>query len=605
MLFSVRTVFAGLAAVIAVCGLGCSDAVARDRSRAPQDIVIELAPLAPIRPEETPPERHEPPADPAPAQPADAALSPIRPLPTPQKAPGPKSAEVKETPPQEKPVVAGTAGTPEPASQDLAAKFAETNREETYFPFGDVDLPALALLRDAPKSRAMLRPEPAALDGLPTIDMAKLKWPGDDFAEIDALKDPAERLRRLIAKGVVGPAVVRLGDHASFSVPAERVFLPLPLARRVAREVGLELRPATIGLVTPTDENRRWFAQVEQIDEGHIEIGGKDALDPEKILANMREGLAEENIRRVANGLHLARIDGWLKPPRADDKQRVSACTNVSAGAKESGDRFFNCQSWALGREGGFKIGVADGAEKGKDLKEVSESLAKGVVFDEGMTYGDYNPASDRRAGLEFSRMFMAKAIKNAAQAGGVPQKDESLDIAGILFGLYDAYLARFFKDGNIFVIGGVALGAAIVFALLLMIIAAMIGAFRKRLAGDGEDEGPEFVTTSPALFEGLQIWFEKFKEARAAKKDGSSSPLKRLAKRFRRKKADKETEEAQPVDLSRVKAAPGKAAAASEPTTKEPTTEAPSSDVIDPNDKNGVSAAIQARRALKDKQNP
>ncbi|QGM98717.1 DUF2167 domain-containing protein [Methylocystis parvus] len=235
------------------------------------------------------------------------------------------------------------------------------------------------------------------------------------------------RIASLLAEGLVGPAEIRIGDRATMWLPAGRVFLPLETAHKLAQEAGLEWRPGVQGMVAPAGGKLEWLAPVELLDDGYIKTGEPDSLEPGKLLTAFEASLPEVNAQRVHAGQPPVALDGWLIAPAIDDKRRLSACVNISTQNDQNGlDKFFNCESWALGRQGAIKVGLADGGEGAERLKDEAASLASTIVYDRGKAYEDFDAAADKVAPYVAGDLLTRDVSAKSAPPALAPAPEEA-----------------------------------------------------------------------------------------------------------------------------------------------------------------------------------
>ncbi len=313
----------------------------------------------------------EAPAAPAQAQDQRAPVAPEAAISAPPlEVATPKAAPAVEPPPQ---------AVPSPLEAALAPQAAEKPQA------AEVEAPLAPPVAEndnaAPAENAA--PQPAAAAPAP-VESPPL--------------NPTERVAALLAQGVKGPAEVRIADRATMWLPAGRSYLPAEAARELAKEAGLEWKPTTQGLIAPEGDSLRWLAPVDLLDDGYIK-SDPAALDAEKLLAAFQAGLPEVNTQRASAGQPPVALAGWLNAPALDEKNRLSACVSV---ASQTGggapDRFFNCETWALGRQGAVKISLAEGGEQADRLKGEALALAQTIVYDHDKAYEDANPEMDKVA---------------------------------------------------------------------------------------------------------------------------------------------------------------------------------------------------------------
>ncbi len=321
-------------------------------------------------------------------------------------------------------------------------------------------LPELALVAAA---QAEEWPAPArgvdwAVAGLqegaaPTLTPALDPLPPAETAETGVAVEPDAGLAALLAQGREGPVEVRLADRATLWLPAGRVFYPPETARKLLAEAGLEWRETMQGLVAPAGGRLDWFAPVELVDEGHVHAEDAATLDAEKLLADFRATLPALNARRAGTRAPAVTIEGWLSPPALDDKRRLSVCVSVASADPAAPDRFFNCEGWALGREGAIKVGLAASAEQAERLAREIGALVGAIVFDHGKTYEDYDPATDRAAAYGASDLLIHDVVaKPAPPSAAAPAAPATEPEGGAsLFDTLASLLYPMFGTGALF----------------------------------------------------------------------------------------------------------------------------------------------------------
>ncbi|WP_424362440.1 DUF2167 domain-containing protein [Methylocystis parvus] len=367
----------------------------------------------------------------------------------PVPAPVDGQGEVPQPAPAQQPAVAEAPAIVEPApigppimSVNLPRKALGALKAPAPFA-GNVaylqgDAPAPTLV---PKLRS-LAPEPApAAAQLAAEPGTEAQQPMAEAASADsaaAQAAAAAKISALLSEGLVGPVEVRIGDRATMWLPAGRVFLPLETARKLAQEAGLEWRPGVQGMVAPAGGKLEWLAPVELLDDGYVKTGDAEQLQPEKLFCAFQASLPEVNAQRARAGQPPVALDGWLSPPALNEKHRLAGCVNISTQNDQSGlDKFFNCEAWALGRQGAIKIGLADGAEAAARLKDEAAALADTIVFDRGKTYEEFDAATDKTAPYAaadlLTRDVTAKTAP-AAPAAEASAPGESSDLISKLF---------------------------------------------------------------------------------------------------------------------------------------------------------------------------
>lgn len=418
-------------ALLAALSLHPGEGLARDGMRVDEDVVKEIAPLSadrsrevifvmpPMKPVKGAVARAKKPAPPIadrsapavvaatpPAQVAattepptvDAAAKPEAPgieAPKPAETAQPTAEAAEHVEPAQPPAGEASPAAPAPETAPKAPEAETPPATAQAAPPVEASQPQAAPVTEATADAASNPPPPAAS----APEAPPVPAPEQAAPEAQAAETADARIEALLAQGLPGPTEVRLADRATMWLPAGRVFLPLETARKLASEVALDWRPGVQGIVAPAGGKLDWLAPVELLDDGHIDAGDPAALDPAKLLAEFEASLPEVNARRAGAGQPAVSLQGWLAPPALDAKYRLSACVNVAtAGDPERPDRFFNCEAWALGRDGALKVAIADGEAQAPRLMSEARAIVGTIVFDHAKAYADFDPATDRAA---------------------------------------------------------------------------------------------------------------------------------------------------------------------------------------------------------------
>jgi len=481
-------------AILTLWPIGASVAEARERHYSSDDIIVDLPPLRPMRPAPwaksgapqslaAPKAAEEPAAlsasapaapkiaaEPAPVaapapKPVQAGVTQAAPAPAQIAAPAaPVAVQPKVEAPA--PVVVAPQAAPAQWPADAPARVASPQAEpqpKIAAPppvAAKVDAPAPVLKTQAPAPAVAEAPEAEGpvVDAAPGVsaptfaDGAALPGAEPKPQPLDAPAPVLSEPKDVIASGVQGPAEVRLGERATLSLPAGRAFLAPEKARLLLERIGGAWDASTQGVVVATDADAGWIAYVDLLDDGHIKADDAKSLDPALLLANYKAGVARDNEARVKERRPALEAEGWVQEPRFDEAaHRLSFCV----GAQEQGGapraQIVNCASYALGRQGAFKVILSvAGEEEGKKHLADAEKLAEAIAFDNGKGFGDFDAAADKSAPYGLAELVAGNyAPRKAAPAQTTPRaKQEALT---------DAVLSLIMD--NIEIVGALVLG--------------------------------------------------------------------------------------------------------------------------------------------------
>jgi uncharacterized membrane-anchored protein len=211
--------------------------------------------------------------------------------------------------------------------------------------------------------------------------------------------DVAARAAAIIDGGVKGPATVHIAGRGAYSAPEGRIFLPKEKARELVEAAGRQWDEATVGVILGASSGLDWLAFVDLVDDGYIRDSDAIDLDQAKLLDAHKASVAANNEVRSRAGAKPLTVTGWADPPRYDETHRFVSCIGATVEpASDPHNGFVNCTSYALGRDGAFKIIVATSRDGYEALKGEASRIAGNIVYDPGRGYADVNFATDRIA---------------------------------------------------------------------------------------------------------------------------------------------------------------------------------------------------------------
>jgi uncharacterized membrane-anchored protein len=266
--------------------------------------------------------------------------------------------------------------------------------------------------------------------------------------------EAAGRIAAIVNGGIKGPATVHLAGRAAYSAPEGRIFLPKEKARELVEAAGHQWDEATVGVILDASSGFDWLAFLDLLDDGYIKDEDLAGLDAAKLLDAYKASVAATNEARLRAGAKPLAVTGWIDPPHYDEKHRLASCVGATTGPTDGlSSGIVNCTSYALGREGGFKIIVATSRDGYEALKGEASRIAENIVFDPGRGYVDVDLATDRIApyGLASLATGAAPRAKQSAAAIARPNAPEApasgahlLDYILLLSGLAGLALLAF-----------------------------------------------------------------------------------------------------------------------------------------------------------------
>lgn len=260
-------------------------------------------------------------------------------------------------------------------------------------------VPCAALLAQAPAPKQALPPKSA----LPT-------------APVDSgVKGIESRLHYQNGTITIG------GDIATLRLPPTLRFLD-PAGAKVLLEEGWGNPPGAadgvLGMIVPAALNpldsAGWAVVVEFKDDGYVDDKDAATIDYAKLLKQMQDATAEENVERRKQGYEPVTLVGWAEQPTYDAAaKKMYWAKELQFGTQQPHTLNYNVR--VLGRRGVLELNaVADMSQLATIRKEMQVVLPV-VEFNSGHRYAEYQPGTDKAAAYGVAGL-VAGAV--AAKAG-------------------------------------------------------------------------------------------------------------------------------------------------------------------------------------------
>jgi uncharacterized membrane-anchored protein len=231
---------------------------------------------------------------------------------------------------------------------------------------------------------------------------------------------------------------LKLGDQAQITVPDGFVSLDGPETQAMLRRSGEPVSNREVGMLAPMDEKQSWSLFFEFDPIGYVKDDEQDQLDPDAILASIKQGTEAANKMRVQNNAPEMHITGWhTKPKYNPSTKNLEWCVAASV----DGQPLLNYNIRMLGRHGVMEVTlVTDPATLDQNLPQV-RSLLNDFSYLPGNNYAEW------RAGDKIAEYGLAALIAGGAAAvalkSGLLQKLLKPLIIGVL--ALGGFLARMF----------------------------------------------------------------------------------------------------------------------------------------------------------------
>ena len=209
---------------------------------------------------------------------------------------------------------------------------------------------------------------------------------------------------KFTAATIDGPSNIDLKHEATLSLPGELRFLKSEQAAVTLRAMGNDIDDRLVGLIWPKqkDAQGQWFVVLEYENAGYVSDVESGKLDPDAILAGMRQSAADANDKRKLLGTPTLDVVGWIEPPHYDlathDLIWSIEAREIDSAGKAEPQSVVNYSTRVLGRDGYLSLNLVGSREEIEATKPVIGELLTNLHFDQGKRYEDYNAKTDKTA---------------------------------------------------------------------------------------------------------------------------------------------------------------------------------------------------------------
>jgi uncharacterized membrane-anchored protein len=160
---------------------------------------------------------------------------------------------------------------------------------------------------------------------------------------------------------------------------------------------------------------RSWFVIFTFDDIGYVKDEEKDELDPDRILASLREGNDAGNAERLERGWETISLDGWVREPYYDpNTNNLTWATVIST---QSGDRSVNHSVRLLGRGGVMNADLVIDPEAFESAMPAFDSVIAGFGYLPGKRYAEWRDG-DKVAAIGLTALVAGGVGVAAGKAG-------------------------------------------------------------------------------------------------------------------------------------------------------------------------------------------
>ncbi len=200
---------------------------------------------------------------------------------------------------------------------------------------------------------------------------------------------------------IEGPAEIPLGNQAKLNLPANMGFLPKEQANIFIQSGGNSPDDNRYGIIFPADEDSYWWMDLTYNPSGYIKDDDAKKWDIEGMLEGLKEGLVEQNKKRLEMNLSELATDGWIEKPTYDETKHLLIWSiDVHDKIPQEDDEVagVNYNMYALGREGYINLTLVTDVDMIDKERSIAQAMLGNITYNEGKRYSDFNPVTDKVA---------------------------------------------------------------------------------------------------------------------------------------------------------------------------------------------------------------
>ena len=168
-----------------------------------------------------------------------------------------------------------------------------------------------------------------------------------------------------------------------------------------------------LGVIIPDGEHlaspSSWVIVLSYVKEGHVSDSDAGQIDFDGLMSRLQAAGAESNKARKASGFDTMDLAGWAVTPRYDADARALFWAKRFTVTHQPEDTL-NYDVRVLGRHGVLSLNAIAGMNRVADIEAASPAIVSMVRFNDGNRYGDFDPTTDREAGLTLTGLLLGGA---------------------------------------------------------------------------------------------------------------------------------------------------------------------------------------------------
>lgn len=168
---------------------------------------------------------------------------------------------------------------------------------------------------------------------------------------------------------------------------------------------------------SPLDDT--WGAVVTYSADGYVSDQDAAEINPDTLLASLREGEDEDNRARQAEGFATVHLAGWAEPPVYDAQKHNLIWAKVLKFG-DMKDQTLNYDVRVLGRRGVLSLNIVAGIDDLATVGPAAAALMNTASFDAGSRYADYQAGVDQQAAYGVAALITGGAAVAVAKKVGL-----------------------------------------------------------------------------------------------------------------------------------------------------------------------------------------
>ena len=212
--------------------------------------------------------------------------------------------------------------------------------------------------------------------------------------------------------------------NASFTIPKGFYFLNREDADKVMTQAwGNPHDPSTMGMIFPSSKtpmDDTWGAEISYSAIGYVSDDDASDIDPDALMASMREDTEAENTARREQGFQNVELVGWAAPPSYDAASRKLFWAKEVRFEGEEGS-ILNYNIRALGRHGVLVTNFIGDMGMLNTIEAAAPKVMAMTSFEPGARYSDFNPSIDTVAAVGVGGLIAGKVLSKAGLLALLP----------------------------------------------------------------------------------------------------------------------------------------------------------------------------------------